>query len=219
MFAHLKHEGRERAKGFMQGASMYVVCVYALTCWFATQGWPVFTALGAMFCSIIPMGYIGKYKEQQSLGAVYSLRYGFWSFIIGDTVALPTALAACAVGWKITPWWFVATLLVGFIAGWQFHRFDAKLYANAGYGNLLDSPRKLYHDFGAYASLFGLVLAFGGPTVWYGLIAGIAELRVHALWFLGGLGLWLLMGLADHIREPRFSDSHIVYNWNHDRPY
>jgi hypothetical protein len=130
---------------------------------------------------------------------VFSLHTQAWSFVIGDIIILPWALAGATdrlnyygVTLAVVPWWWlIVSGLIGAVAGVAFHRMDAWAYAKEGYAESINSPTKLFHDFVTYPVLFGGVLFVLGALFYR------EQLSPTVIGILVLLAAWLVLGVAD----------------------
>lgn len=174
----------------------------------------VFAVLALYLASPIAMWHHADKYEYRSFREVFNLKIGSWSFLIGDSIVLPTAAVFMVFGWHASdtinwgrsPFEVFGCLGVGVIVGLLFHAVDGNGYRSAAAQEALASPTKITHDFCAYPVLFGGLLYGGIPLVqnwnWY-------------CWaVVGCIIAWLLLcvrdmkvGLNPKLLHPRWSKS------------
>lgn len=180
--------------------------------WIGLVTWrdqPMIMVLTALLASPLLLLFLRMFLEDGRPKGLFNPSTQSWAFLFGDIVWLPLAFGAAAYGqrfvpsdsWFRTPWWLVACVIVGGIAGGAFHKLDQGAYIGAGYGQALMSPTKLAHDFVSYPLLFGGLLFLALPVVVH-----------HFLWSgaaaLAGVLLWGAMGARDMGNAPRPQDMH-----------
>lgn len=165
-----------------------------------------------LLASPILLAILAVEVEGRQLNELVSLRHGAWSFLIGDTLVLTSAVAFAALGWRsishegwiVSWWWTMSCALIGLGAGALFHKWEIGKYMREGAGDRLLSPTKLAHDFVAYPVLFGALTCIGIPLlmhrswhswaalvcviiIWGGLavcdgLRGLSPLELHPGW-------------------------------------
>jgi hypothetical protein len=126
-------------------------------------GWP-YVYLIALGFSIIPMYLVQRFLEKRRPN--YNPRTQSWAFLFGDSLCLPTAMAALAVmrsridgdGWFNSIGWSLAAALFGFAATMIAILVDRGLWDYSP-GRLV-SPSKLLHDYFTFPIFLG-VLFYG----------------------------------------------------------
>lgn len=149
--------------------------------------------------SPIGMAFIRLLMEPGGLRGLFRPSTQSWAFLFGDVTALPFAFVMLALGWRNLAegwydrdWWFWLALLLGVAIAFAWHfLLDGPGYKAQGYGELLGSPTKLWHDFVVYGSLAGALVYLGIPVL------------AHDFWPYGalalvGLGVWGVLGVADN---------------------
>lgn len=131
-----------------------------------------------------------------------------WSVVFGDGVVLPVAAfvaAKSAPAWydqslATNPWWMRLCLLIGLGFGLGFHQFDGSGYRKAGFGHLVASITKMWHDLAVYSILIGMLL--------YALVFVMKFDRPYRWLFPALLGLQLVLMAIDATRGLNPPDMH-----------
>ena len=129
---------------------------------------------------------------------LFNLQTQSWAFMIGDSVALTLMALGGALAWGdkkesfkpffLSNGWIALCVLIGLAAafGWHF-LLDGPGYIKGGYGELLGSPSKLWHDFPVYGALFGGLVYLAIPAIFQSFSTwGWLCLLGFVMW--GGLG-------------------------------
>lgn len=161
---------------------------------------PIVLVITAWLASPLPLLFL-RLTMEESFGGLFSVKTQSWALLFGDTLWLPLAFGAAALGHGLVPensffrsWlWLVSCIVVGVAAGTVFHALDTIAYNNAGAELALLSPTKLAHDFVAYPFLFGGLLYIGLPVMMH-------DFRGYGLPVLLLVCMWGLMGYADSQR-------------------
>jgi len=183
----------------------------------------------ALLASPVPMALTRAFVEGGSVRDMFDPNLQSWTFIFGDIIALPLAVAMAALGWQElsqagTQWytnliWLLASAAIGALSGLGFHLLDSGAYRAAGAANALESPTKLVHDFVAYPILFGAIVCVGVPLLgctvnsfrpWLHF-----DLKPYAGLMLIGLLGWVVLGAMDaRVHIPKPADMHPTgYTW------
>lgn len=159
----------------------------------------------------------------QVFKSVFSLKTQAWSFIFGDLLFLPFALAVAANNWYETNnrvdfslwWWWFLSLLIGVATGFGWHASEKKGYESSGFGDNLNSPTKLFHDFVSYPVLFGGIVFAFVPMLFHIQWDFIADLPVVLV--ILSLVAWAGLGVADTLRAKTCSPwGHPKYDLKND---
>ncbi len=130
------------------------------------------------------------------------------AYLVGDSAALPLALWATAMSWRIIGqedgfhlrwWWLLVAIAAGVLITYGWHTFmDAPAYIKADAVDRLGAPTKLWHDYVVYPSLATLL-------VWGGVPAVFKDFGGYGRWVLAGGVLWGCLGILDGFRglDPR----------------
>lgn len=130
------------------------------------------------------------------------------AYLVGDSVALPLALWAAAMSWRVIGqengfhqrwWWLLVAITAGVLITYAWHTFlDVPRYVETGATDRLGAPTKLWHDYVVYPSLATLL-------VWGGVPAIFKDFGGYGRWVLTGFALWAGLGALDGVRglDPR----------------
>ena len=176
-----------------------MILAYSLVCLGAVNRMPVFyLAIAPIVISPVCMYIIRQSMEYGRPSGMFDPRTQSWAFLFGDTIALPLTFLFLAIGWRQldstgwykSNWWYFVCLVLGVLVacGWHF-LLDGPGYTADGFGSLLGSPSKLWHDFTVYGSISGALFFLGIPMLRYNFVGygGLALLSLVVLW--GGLGV------------------------------
>lgn len=150
--------------------------------------------------------------------SVFSPKGQAYSFLIGDFLLLPGALAVAAINWQETSnqvdlsiWWWLACLLVGVVIGFGWHfKLEKPGYEQAGFAANLNSPTKLFHDFVSYPVLFGGIMFVFVPMFFHIEWNFIADLPVILISL--AIIIWFVLGaVVDSRRAKR------LMPWGHPK--
>lgn len=183
-----------------QALVLYAVLVYGLLVWSVQGGEPTPAGMCALAASPLLLLTLRVVREKGQPGKLVDLKKGSWSFQLGDTFVLTTALILCALAWQVIPrsplfmsWqWVLGSLLLGFIAGWAFHKWDGGNYKRDGVERALNSSTKLAHDHVAYPVLLGALVCVGWPALFHW--------NDYSWAIVICLGIHIILMIADAIR-------------------
>ncbi|EDK72749.1 hypothetical protein TM7_0093 [candidate division TM7 genomosp. GTL1] len=168
---------------------------------------PIMVVAQVYLLSAIPSMAVTVWLERpRSLKQHFDLRVASWSKVIGDSVFIPIALAACSVGWRSLPpngwhesiWWKLGAWTVGLVYLMGFMWVDRKNYAKEDAIEALSSPGKWVHD---GMSVLGLST---------GLVFGFFPLALYGLWerplmlMIAGFVGWLVLAVVDFRFRPSY---------------
>lgn len=149
--------------------------------------------------------------------SVFGPKEQAYSFLYGDTLLLPGALAAAAYYWQNTDnrvdlslwWWWILSLVIGIAAGFGWHfKMETPGYTEKGFAPSLNSPTKLFHDFVSYPVLFGGLVFVTFPMFFHIRWDLWADWPIVAI--LALVGAWLFLGAkVDNDRAKK------LVPWNH----
>ena len=126
-----------------------------------------------------------------------------WSFLFGDSIALPLAFGAAAYGYIVVPdhsffssnLYILISLLTAVVITFFWHKLlDKPQYVRRDSADLLSSPSKLWHDYVVYPTLSAGLMLIGLPVVWYGLYES-------GYLIILGISVWLVLGIYDSKRQ------------------
>lgn len=145
------------------------VAAYAL----GTAGNPL-VFLMPIIISPVCMLIIRVTMERGRPAGILSPKTQSWSFLFGDSIALPFAFAMSALGWEslnegawyATSWWYALGIVAGFAVAcfWHF-RLEVPAYTKMGHADRLKGYTKLWHDFPVYGAISGSLLFLGVPVL------------------------------------------------------
>lgn len=194
---------------------MYGILVSATRSMSAPLVLPPLAVLAASPLLILALAVAVEHRAPSEL---FDLRKQAWSFTIGDTFVLTTAMVYATKGWRLllpqegwyrSWWWPVVAGLVGLLAGTAFHKWDSGNYRRVGAEALLKSPTKIAHDFVAYPVLFGAVICLGVPLVVYAIKTHWTMLPTA---FTVCLGIWVILVVVDGLRKLNVFDFHSAWD-------
>lgn len=194
------------------GLGMWAVLMFGLLVASVRDGSPTRSVAFVILASPALLAALAVFVEERQLGELVDLRSGSWSFMIGDTFVLTSAVAFAALAWRAIPregwqvsWWWTAICgLIGFGAGTLFHWWDGGNYASVGATEQVLSPTKLAHDFVAYPVLFGALLCVGVPLLF--------NWSWHTSAVLGCVVLWMVLAVCDGLRGLSPFDMHPAWD-------
>jgi hypothetical protein len=152
--------------------------------------------------------FLATFGENRPFSDFTNLGILPWSVVFGDGLVLPAAVyvaAKSAPAWyeeslATNPWWIRFCLLVGLAAGFGFHQFDGSGYRKAGFGALVPSLTKDWHDMAVYSIFVGMLL--------YVLVFILKFDRPYRWMFLALLGVQLVLMAIDANRGLNPPDMH-----------
>ena len=183
----------------------------------------VWAVVFALLASPIPMALTRYFVENGSVREMFDVQLQSWTFLFGDVFALPFAAAMATLGWqsldKVGGHWYTSHLwlgaaaVIGILAGVGFHLLDSAAYRAAGAEVSLNTPTKLFHDFGAYPVLFGAIVCVGLPLLVRTVDSSFPwvqfNIQPYAYWMLVGLGAWFALGILDGlVQKPQPANMH-----------
>lgn len=182
--------------------------LYLATCSVGSSGITL-VLLAPIIISPFMMWLTRQTLEHGQPTGIFNPRTQSWAFLFGDTIALPFTFFMLALSWRgLKPegwyrglWWIMAAFVAGVVIACVWHFvLDAPGYRAQGYGDLLGSPTKLWHDFVVYGSLSGALVYLGIPAL-LNNFTGYGGLA------LVGLIAWAGLGVADntvHHLDPQY---------------
>jgi hypothetical protein len=184
------------------GLALWALLMYIFLVQGVRSGRPVVSVSAVLLASPLLLAFLAVAVEGRQLGELVSLKDGAWSFLIGDTFVLTSAVAFAAVGWRTIPqegwyvswWWTALSAIIGLVAGWRFHVWDGTNYIKDGAANRLLSPTKIAHDFVAYPVLFGALICIGIPL--------LMHWSDHTWLVLACIVVWIGLVVRDGIVSP-----------------
>lgn len=183
----------------------------------------VLAVVFALLASPVPMALTRLFIEDGSVRDMYDVRLQSWTFLFGDVFALPFAAAMATLGWQSLDkvgghWytshiWLFASAVIGVLAGISFHVMDSGAYRAAGAEVSLNTPTKLFHDFGAYPILFGAIVCVGVPLLVHTVDSSFPwvhfDVQPYAgLMLIGILGWAAFAALDDKVHHPQPANMH-----------
>lgn len=170
-------------------------------------------ALLVVVTSPVLLLLLGHYAENRPWSDFTDLGTMPWSVVFGDGIVLPLAVlvaASSASYWhdkelSMLPRWHRLAGLIGLAAGTVFHLWDAANYRKGGYGALTGAVTKMWHDFGVYSILFGMI-------VWVSPLVFKYASRAYKLAFLGLLLVQLTLMIIDANRGLDPAQMHTACN-------
>jgi hypothetical protein len=109
--------------------------------------------------------------EHRSPTALFDLETQSWAFVLGDGLALTSAVANATFGWRLLPpegwyrssWWTCICCAFGQACGIAFHLSTKAGYYAVGASSIFNGIPKVYHDEAIVPALVGALIRVGIP--------------------------------------------------------